>query len=108
MAALSCFKSVAPAQASHPTLRILPIEFASEKQVFCDWWFIDAGYGLVTGAKQEQTHDGSMSCRAEWSCVPADQNSPNLPYFSRDADRRHHDGRLLHDVAGWRQVSTLV
>jgi len=37
----------------------LPIKFGSEKNVFCDWWFIDAGYGLSWPAeKQKLTHEG--------------------------------------------------
>jgi hypothetical protein len=59
-AALSCFHGSSSAQAA-PPLRVVPIEFGSEKQVFCDWWFIEAGYGLVSSeAEQRQTHDGSM------------------------------------------------
>lgn len=39
----------------------LPIQFGAEKNVFCDWWFIDAGYGLATGEeRQKQTHEGPM------------------------------------------------
>ena len=59
-AALSYVHGSARAQAAL-ALRILPIEFGSEKQVFCDWWFIEAGYGLVSNpAQQQQTHDGSI------------------------------------------------
>jgi hypothetical protein len=59
-AALSYFHRSVSAQTA-PAFRLLPIELGSEKQVFCDWWFIEAGYGLVSSeAQQQQTHDGSM------------------------------------------------
>ena len=49
-----------PAQTPRPEIRVLPIEFGSEKMVFCDWWFLDAGYGLpFTVSLQRETHDAS-------------------------------------------------
>ena len=41
--ALMCQRGVGKAQSrTNPS----PIQFASDKIVFCDWWFIEAGYGL--------------------------------------------------------------
>jgi hypothetical protein len=48
-------------QAQRPRIRDLPIEFGSDKNVFCDWRFVDAGYGLVaSAARQRRTNDGSL------------------------------------------------
>jgi hypothetical protein len=41
------------AQTPRPGINILPIEFGSTKMVFCDWWFVEAGFGLgFTQAQQ--------------------------------------------------------
>jgi hypothetical protein len=54
-------RNVAAAQIPPPEIRGLPIAFGMAKNVFCDWWFIDAGYGLVSDAgRQKQSHEGSM------------------------------------------------
>ena len=49
-----------PAQTPRPGIRVLPIEFGADKMVFCDWWFLDAGYGLAfTPSQQREIHYGS-------------------------------------------------
>ena len=39
--------ALAPAQAPAPVSRRQPIAFGTGKMVFCDWWFVEAGYGLA-------------------------------------------------------------
>jgi hypothetical protein len=51
------FFEQARAQTPQHKVTVLPIEFSSEKMVFCDWWFVEAGYGLAfTPAQQEANH----------------------------------------------------
>lgn len=45
------FLKSADGQTPRPQVKALPIEFGSEKMVFCDWWFIEAGYGLAFTAE---------------------------------------------------------
>ncbi len=45
------------AQTPRPGIQVLPIEFGSQKMVFCDWWFIDAGYGLAFTEAQQQANN---------------------------------------------------
>ena len=55
-AALSWLPAAA-AQTPRPNIQVLPIEFGSDKMVFADWWFVDAGYGLAfTEAQQAANH----------------------------------------------------
>ncbi len=50
----------APAQTPRPEIHVLPLEFGSDKMVFCDWWFLEAGYGLAfTPSQQRETGNGS-------------------------------------------------
>ena len=45
------------AQTPRPGVRVVPIEFGSDKMVFCDWWFLEAGYGLpFTQTQQKETN----------------------------------------------------
>jgi hypothetical protein len=44
----------APAQNTPAPPRRRPIEFGTAKMVFCDWWFVEAGYGL--GANQRPSY----------------------------------------------------
>jgi hypothetical protein len=38
-------------------IRTVPIEFGTDKMVFCDWWFVEPGYGLAfTPRQQEENH----------------------------------------------------
>jgi hypothetical protein len=48
----------AHAQTPRPEIRLVPVDFGAEKQVFADWQFIEAGYGLaftVNEQKQNQS-----------------------------------------------------
>ena len=59
-AALS-YRPSATAQVPHSKISDLPIDFGSDKNVFCDWRFIEAGYGLVsTSDVQKQARLGSF------------------------------------------------
>ncbi|MCE5311071.1 MAG: hypothetical protein LLG20_25820 [Acidobacteriales bacterium] len=50
--------AAAPAPAR---IRIRPIEFGTGKMVFCDWWFVEAGYGLAFSERQQlATRDGAV------------------------------------------------
>lgn len=49
------------AAAPPPRIRIRPIEFDTGKMMFCDWWFVEAGYGLAFSERQQlATRDGSV------------------------------------------------
>lgn len=49
------------AQVAPSKILDIPIDFGSDKNVFCDWRFIEAGYGLVSSSsEQKQTHGGSF------------------------------------------------
>ncbi|MCX6624338.1 MAG: hypothetical protein NTY38_25405 [Acidobacteria bacterium] len=53
--------TLAQAQPAKPKIRSLPIEFGSGKMVFCDWWFVEAGYGLAfTEQRQQETRNGPL------------------------------------------------
>jgi hypothetical protein len=59
-AALACLP-VASAQTPRPGINVLPIEFGSTKMVFCDWWFVEAGFGLAfTQAQQAANNNRPM------------------------------------------------
>lgn len=46
------------AQTPRPEIRVVPIEFGRDKVVFCDWEFVEAGYGLAfTAAQQRANHE---------------------------------------------------
>jgi hypothetical protein len=51
-AALACLPS-ASAQSPRLGINVLPIEFGSAKMVFCDWWFVEAGFGLAFTQAQQ-------------------------------------------------------
>ncbi len=54
-------EAVTYAQTPKAEIRILPIEFGRNKMVFCDWEFVDAGYGLAfTAAQQRANHERSV------------------------------------------------
>jgi hypothetical protein len=47
----------AAAQTPRPGINVVPIEFGTTKMVFCDWWFVEAGFGLAfTQAQQAANH----------------------------------------------------
>jgi hypothetical protein len=50
------FLKSASAQTPKPKVKVLPIEFGAEKMVFCDWWFVEAGYGLAFTAAQQEAN----------------------------------------------------
>jgi hypothetical protein len=52
---------LAAAQSPKPGARLIPIEFGTDKMVFCDWWFVEAGYGLAfTERQQLENREGSV------------------------------------------------
>lgn len=60
-AAALALPAASPAQQPAQRIRMLPIEFGTGKMVFCDWWFVEAGYGLAfTERRQRETRDGSI------------------------------------------------
>jgi hypothetical protein len=42
------------AQTPAPRIRIRPIEFGTDKMVFCDWWLVEPGYGLAFSEKRQK------------------------------------------------------
>ncbi len=51
---------LARAQSTSPKRRLVPIEFGNHKMVFCDWWFVEPGYGLTFSERlQQENHQGS-------------------------------------------------
>ncbi len=55
-AAAAAWASPVRPQTPRPEIRTLPIEFGSAKQVFADWYFVEAGYGLPFSYREQQRH----------------------------------------------------
>lgn len=53
-AAAAALATPARPQTPRSEIRTLPVDFGSAKQVFADWYFVEAGYGLPFSCREQQ------------------------------------------------------
>ena len=54
LAVLAAARGLSASVPSAPPRVGVPIQFGSDKQVFCDWWFIEAGHGLAFTPREQK------------------------------------------------------